>query len=717
MRFEDCITALTIGPEQHKPPEVRWLSLTETFEQAESIPALAHSTPGVGVVQYELLIALCTATGVYPRTPGQWRDWVENRYPLEEVAQQLRERFEGLLDVCHREHPFGQNRLLAPYLAAHGYGPAQLVLERAAHGVQFTDHVHLHSGPMPMREAVQAMLVQNAYGLGGRMMAKTGWLGPNLTYGAVGRLAQRVRTLALGENLADTLRLNLEPTTVPGHFNFSWTLPPPGRPRRVFHGPRNAQRYRPTGPVDLHSVLGRSVLMSARRAPDGQVVTDRVLLGAGELLEPLGQAHLQDTPLRRGKPLTARPDRALWQQAHALYAAATPNNKESDLFSRLTRLDRPVRLWSVALVAEKATPLNWVSDTFPFHNGEQEHLLGAAADGAVWAEYLERAVRRAATVARDLVYPQARPEKRERERLLSRFHPGPQLWAGFEAPFHDLLDQLARGADTSQARAAFARSVVELARQCLNERLRSLPRGPLALQARACAQARLEEELTRRQTPPELKDAAMPPSPAPVPPAQPDSLPDEHSERNEHDGAPAAPAQRGREHMVLGHWLASLVRSHDQSALAALREGRGYHRGPLQEAMSYAPENDRAAYAATARLFARYHAALPWQEYVRLYGSGDLGRALGRVGSPGARGPKDPGCKRLFDRITAPGPLPLTDLAHAVDRLRAADRFPPNWAQLALDLAAWSDPDEATQNSWARSFYTPASRTRQGAPA
>ncbi|WP_199546347.1 type I-E CRISPR-associated protein Cse2/CasB [Streptomyces sp. N35] len=700
MRDEACITALTIGPDQGKHPIPRWLSLIEVFEQAEQIPALVHASPGARIAQYELLLALCYATGVHPRTHAEYRQWTSERHPLAEVAHKLREeRFDGLLDLTHPTHPFGQNTNLAPYLSAHGVGPAQLELERAGDYHLFFDHIHLHDEqPLDIKEAFAAMLAQHAYGMGGRVMAKTAWFGKPFTYAAVGRLGTRIRTLALGETLADTLRLNLAPTPNGGTLNTSWTL---NRSRRTFTGPGDKNGRTPDGPADLHTVLGRSILMAPRRGDDGALVVDKVLIGAGEILAPLPPTLIPDAVFKGDKPLQPNPERALWRDAHALYAAASNTGQGSDLYSRLVRYPRPVQLWSVGLAAKNHDVTGWISDTFPFYGARHHQLRQAAQDAANWTEFLAGAVKKAATIARDLTYPNARPE--ERATLLKRFDPGPDLWARFEDPFHQLLEAITDGSEEDTARADFATAAVTCARSALAERLRSMPRTGHAMEALVRAEARLAAELTSKKTPMELAEAAMHPTTdtdlTVVTPKQPlTGLP-----------RPTGPK-------ALTGWLVSLVRTHNQDLLGELRRRHTHSGEPMASqasdaAASFAPHDAlRPAYEITAYLFARYHAALPYQEPQRLYGSGDLGRALRRIGSPGGRGPADPGCDRMFKRLITPGPLDETQLEHAIHRLRADDRIPPSWAQLADDLAAFTTRPEAVQRSWARSFYTPHTR-------
>ncbi|MFJ6620786.1 type I-E CRISPR-associated protein Cse2/CasB [Kitasatospora sp. NPDC091335] len=170
------------------------------------------------------------------------------------------------------------------------------------------------------------------------------------------------------------------------------------------------------------------------------------------------------------------------------------------------------------------------------------------------------------------------------------------------------------------------------------------------------------------------------------------------------DDAPggALPAERTpAEHLT--SWLCSLVWSHDYGRLAELRRPEALSE-PRLRAASFSPEEDqRAVYERVAFLFARYHAG----RSVPQAGYGSMGDALRRIGSPAARGPKDPGAKRLLDRLVASRELPVRHLQHAVERARACEVAPPSWARLADDLSAWKATGRATPYSWARAFYTP----------
>ncbi|MEU9033338.1 type I-E CRISPR-associated protein Cse2/CasB [Streptomyces sp. NPDC048352] len=685
-----CIPALTIRSDQDKRP--RLLPLLEAFEESENI-ALAHRSPGALIAFHDFLLGLMYAAGVFPRTERQWQEWVEDRQPLDEVAKVLSgSEFDGRLDLFHPQRPFGQHAGLLPFLHRHGYGPAQLDIERAGHGAQLAEHVHLHHERRPpVHEAFAAMLVLQGYDTGGRMMAQNDWLGRAFTYGAVGRNAQRVRSLAMGRSLADTLRLNITPVprSAAGTFNFSWSDARPDR--RVFTGPA-AGRARPVdGPADLHSWLGRSVALAPARRPDGEIVIDRVLIGGGELMTPLPPQLLQDAVLVAGWPQQARADRALWRTSPALYAGADPDNaKGSDLFSRLEGLGRRVEILSVGLLTAKSSFLGWVSETFPFVGALREELYLAATDGAQWCEKAERAAASAAAVARDAAFPRARPE--ERKQLLARLLSAPQLWARYEEHFHRLLDDVASGRCERTARARFAVDLAATTRASMRESLSCLPESGTGFQARLQALARLDAALRNpRAFPPEFLEATMPTT------------------------AAVSPAEATTASRALAGWLAGLVTSRNHTLLKALTVPEHHHATEAHSLACRFAETDaiKAAHLLTARLFARYHRGIPTTDPVRVFGAGDLGTACRRIGTGRERGARDPGVERLFRLLVMTNQtIEDTHLYRAVDRLRAVNAVPPHWATLADDLAAWSSGGSVRER-WGENFYTPGARIRR----
>ncbi|MFE4976120.1 type I-E CRISPR-associated protein Cse1/CasA [Kitasatospora sp. NPDC056651] len=508
-RTEPCQPALTLPRGPGERAEVRAAGLVELLRDADSFSALVGSTPGEDIAVLEYLLAVVHASGQAPGSDDEWIRRVESGdpEPLKAAAAWLEARPAEDWDLCHPERPLGQNALLAPFMDRHGVGPAQIVIERTGDYNQFFDKMHLSDpAPMPAGVAFRAMLAQHAFGLGGRAMAKADWLGPQLTYQAVGRLGARVRVVALGRTLGDALRLNLDPRhTRTGTFNYSWT--DGRRSRRSFRGRKTTRK--PDGPADLHSFLGRSILLRPTM-DDDRIVVDRVLMAAGELLDPLDPVYLQDAVMVQEKngevPLRARDDRAMWREAHALYAAAAKRTKGADLYDRLAQLPaRRVNLWAVGLISRQASATAWVSDVFPYVPGRETELLRAARQGSEICEYAAKALYAAAATARDHMYRNPKPGDRAAQ--VARFNGGPLLWAGAEAPFHALVEEVSEGTAADKGPLArFGRTIRALTEQALDTTLTS-KRANGTHEARSEAVRRLASMLNSPKCPVYLRES------------------------------------------------------------------------------------------------------------------------------------------------------------------------------------------------------------------
>ncbi|MDH6122824.1 type I-E CRISPR-associated protein Cse1/CasA [Kitasatospora sp. GAS204B] len=510
VREQACIPVAGGGQGGTGAAQRDMLSVTEVFRRCEDVTAVYGDTPGEGVALVEWLLGLVYAAGRYPRTEEEWGVWVQERRSLAGVADWL-EQHPGCWDLFDPVEPLGQNALLAPHLDAHGVGPAQLFIERAGDYSLHFDHHHLHHNvPVAADAAFRAMLTQHVYGLGGRakIKAKDMGLPAAFTNNAVCRLGGRLRVLALGDSLGDTLRLNLVPWEgEAGSVNLTWTA----RARRTFAAGGLAEARLPEGPADLHTVLGRSVIMRAVRLPGGALGVDRVLLGPGELLGALPALYLQDALTGEnatGATVLLKPSavRDLWRSCPTLYAAIAAGGS-GGLYGRLARLSqRRVDLWMVGIIARQTKVTSWACDIFPYAAGRQEELREAAERCEQICEHAAKALYVAAATAREIAYPYTSPSPKPAQ--LARFNGEPQMWASAAPAVHAVLESVAEGRCASDVLADFDREVRDLAFTALKARLGSLSVSGRALQARARCLARFRQLLDCPKAPDHLGEDA-----------------------------------------------------------------------------------------------------------------------------------------------------------------------------------------------------------------
>lgn len=516
-RTQPCIQVLTTGPDRRRET----VSLIDAYRRADEIAAVCGSTPGETVAQIEELTAWAYAAGMYPETAEEWQDWVEDRQPLDPVADWLAQH-PGCWNLFDPEQPLGQNANLRPHLDEHGVGPAQLILEQVGDYCQLFDLHHLHHpDPIPAAAAYRAMRVQHLFGPGMRAKIPATAMGMPLPLGNLGtcRLGARFRVIAVpadpGSTLGDLLRINLAPYDCePGTPNLTWTE---GRTRRDFTRKGADQARTVDGPADLHTVLGRSVILRPAPMPDGSAGVDRVLAGAGETLKDLPAAYLQDaitftTPATASKAEVTtffRPSqtRDLWRESHALYAAVAERTKGVDLYGRIALLrGRRIHLWTVGLLADKSTLITWVADRFPYIPGRDTELRTAAETGSAICEYTAKALYAAAFTAWTIAYPNPKPSDKKFQ--IPRFNAAPEMWGGAASVFHALMDDVAEGTDPTEALTGFGREIRDMATEALAARLGTLPPSGQGLEARVRAEERFAATLNDRKSPHQLKDPA-----------------------------------------------------------------------------------------------------------------------------------------------------------------------------------------------------------------
>lgn len=509
-RRKPCIPTVTVdGATAHH-------SLCALLAQADELAALDCASPGENVAVLEHLLAICFASGTCPSSDEEWRAWVVDKQDLARAAAWLDRQPDDAWDLFHPTAPLVQNSRLKADLAESGTGTAQLVIEHAGDYNQHFDHHHLElDNPLSAADAFRATLTQHVYGPYGRARMPGKRLGAKVTNLAAGRLTGRIRVVALGQTLGETLRLNLYPPDGPGEpLNTTWTID--GIERRTFT--QKAKPRVPRSSADLHSALGRSVLLRSACGPHGQIMVDRVLIGAGEILELDPERHLQDAVFSKTtngvrKPLWPSPSRALWQQAHALYSAV--RDDRTGMYARLRSLPyerkgtgAPYQLWAVGLLANKTLPVTWTHGAYPYAPGMAAHLYRASRRGSDIAEYIAWSLKHAAIVAAETAFPAMRgaDEAGQVARLDARW----AFWPAAEDPFHELLDEVIdRGPEdddpVSEPLIEYATGLMTTARTQMLQRLDALPPSDRNHRARARAVRLFEDAMAGDRAPAELR--------------------------------------------------------------------------------------------------------------------------------------------------------------------------------------------------------------------
>lgn len=238
------------------------------------------------------------------------------------------------------------------------------------------------------------------------------------------------------------------------------------------------------------------------------------MIGAGELLaldpgRDLEDAVFKDMLNGHRKPLWPSPTRALWREAHALYTAATRDT--SGLFGRLRHLTFPYEgggppcsLWAVGLIANKTVAAAWTEGHFPYAPSQGEALCEASRHGSEIAEYVARALERAAYAAWKVAYPNPKPADRKAQ--MARFDARREFWPAAKEPFLLLLDTTARGGDVPLALRDYAGELCSSAEEALRNRLHALQPNDKGMLARARAEQRFQADMADAKAPAELRE-------------------------------------------------------------------------------------------------------------------------------------------------------------------------------------------------------------------
>ncbi|WP_433393424.1 type I-E CRISPR-associated protein Cse1/CasA [Micromonospora sp. KLBMP9576] len=283
----------------------RLLSLLDVLSRAHEIDGLAIANPleTVAALRQVLLPVYWDACGI-PESEDEWkRRWREGRLPDEKIKGYLnhyRDRFD-LFGV----RPFGQAAGLRT--GKNEDKPVSLLVASIATGNNvplFTARTEATPPALTPAEAVRAMLAAQCWDTAA---IKSGAAddpevkGGKTTGNPLGPCGALGVTVPVGRNVAETLILNSRIVRQP---------PPEDMPQwRRAHPLTGAWQQRSAlGLLDLLTWKSRRVRLIPERNPDGRVLVRRVVLTAGDRLQPLPQDVEPHTAWRQvDKPRAGQP--------------------------------------------------------------------------------------------------------------------------------------------------------------------------------------------------------------------------------------------------------------------------------------------------------------------------------------------------------------------------------------------------------------------------
>lgn len=462
---------------------LREVSLHEALGHAPRLRRIEDPSPLVEVALHRLLLAVLHRALDGPPDGETVLDWwdagsfPENR--LREYLDKHGDRF----DLFHPLYPFCQ----IPDLPDENPLPwTKLVPERASgNNPTLFDH-SIDADPPPARpaEVARALVVHQSFTPGGLIRR----LGVSSSKG--GPLATSAVFLALGENLFETLLLNLVPyrpegdrplwerapyrasdveggrarETLWGRTRvYTWLsravrlLPETdGRVRFVAYGPGVFPREGPfeRDPMCAYAKDKSGALAAVRFFPDRAFWRDFVTLLSQEgHVHPRVLEHARFLLTERG-----REDTFLLPLA-VLGQVTDPGKPAKIVSSRREVYPFPIRAWDEEAAAEIHAAVNLAEET-----GRQLYGVGL-------------------TLAESLLSLAGRqPERREAARLLTSLPLLPVYWSGLDVAFPEFLTTIARK-DTSAAHAMWLGTLEEKVRRAWDHTLRAVGLGSRHLKA------------------------------------------------------------------------------------------------------------------------------------------------------------------------------------------------------------------------------------------
>ncbi|HEV7377859.1 MAG TPA: type I-E CRISPR-associated protein Cse1/CasA [Pyrinomonadaceae bacterium] len=310
------------------------LSLLDALTRAPEVREVFDESPLVTVALHRLLLAVLHRN-FGPANFKAWQSlWRAGKWDTEKLIayfQQWRDSF----DLFDNERPFYQVQMMND--AEHH--PAVLLKQEAATGNNATLFDHSFSDaptPLSPAEAARYLVARQAFSIGGGVGKPFNLCGATLTRG--------ISLLALGDNLFETLALNLlvyneeKPIANTSHDLPAWEHRRPAIPQK--------EGTPVSGYLDYLTWQSRRIHL----IPEGEPIVVRrcqiqqnLRLPEAPLIFDPFKCYLLDKD-KGFRPLPLSTSKALWRDSHTLFQQSAQTGKSAakrpELFNQLARIDQ-----------------------------------------------------------------------------------------------------------------------------------------------------------------------------------------------------------------------------------------------------------------------------------------------------------------------------------------------------------------------------------------
>ncbi|MFW6116670.1 MAG: type I-E CRISPR-associated protein Cse1/CasA, partial [bacterium] len=311
--------------------EVGEYGLEYVLSQAHDILEISAPSPLVTVAVHRLLLAILHRN-FGPRDMAHWSElWQKKRWDSERLSSYFGD-WHDRFDLFHPQRPFYQ---VLEMQDTRRHPATLLALEAASlnNATLFDHSVDEDRKPLQASEAARYLVARQSFSIGGGKSKPF-----NLSDSP---LIRGVNVLALGDNLFETLALNLLP--------YSSDYPIPGTaqdaPAWEQNEPRQPDREGsvPYGYLDYLTWQSRRIHLFPERGSD-QIRTCQIQqnlkLGESTVVDPFKCYTVPKDKKRGREELGLSSERAMWRDSHALFQEVPGQSSRPELANWLARVER-----------------------------------------------------------------------------------------------------------------------------------------------------------------------------------------------------------------------------------------------------------------------------------------------------------------------------------------------------------------------------------------